>query len=79
VGQSGKKENGSALEHIDIWDLFKIISIEIDLIQLKDGLPEIKKFQIKYIFVSNLIRNNFPYWNFSKFGIEFELEKPRKL
>jgi hypothetical protein len=61
VGQSGKKENGSALEHIDIWDLFKIISIEIDLIQLKDGLPEIKKFQIKYIFVSNLIRNNFPY------------------
>jgi hypothetical protein len=49
------------------------------LIQLKDGLPEIEKFQIKYIFVSNLIRNNFPYWNFSKFGIEFELEKPRKL
>jgi hypothetical protein len=41
----GKKENGSAQEHSDIWDLFKIISIGIDLIKLKDGLPEIKKFK----------------------------------
>jgi hypothetical protein len=34
----------------------------------------LEKFQIKYGFVGNEIRNNFPYWNFSKFRIEFELK-----
>jgi hypothetical protein len=33
-----------------------------------------KKIQIKYGFVGNSIRNNFPYCNFSKFGLEFELK-----
>jgi hypothetical protein len=44
------------------------------LIQIKDGLPEIKEFQAKYGFVDNLIRNNFTYWDSSCFGIEFELK-----
>jgi hypothetical protein len=38
----------------------------------------LENFQIKYGFVGNEIRNNVPYWNFSKIGIEFEL-KSRKL
>jgi hypothetical protein len=33
-----------------------------------------QKFQIKYGFVGNEIRNNFPNWNVSKFRIEFELK-----
>jgi hypothetical protein len=41
---------------------------------LKDGLFELKIFQIKYGCEGIKIRNNFPYWNFSKFGIEFELK-----
>jgi hypothetical protein len=44
------------------------------LIPSKDGLPLLETFQIKYGLVGNYIRNNFPYWNFSKFGIEFELK-----
>jgi hypothetical protein len=34
----------------------------------------LEKIQIKYGFVGNEIRNNFPYWNFSKYRIEFELK-----
>jgi hypothetical protein len=34
----------------------------------------IKNFQIKYGYEGIKIRNNFAYWNFSKFGIEFELK-----
>jgi hypothetical protein len=45
------------------------------LIRAKDALPEFNNFQTKYGFVENEIRNNFPFWNFSKFGIEFELKK----
>ncbi len=44
------------------------------MIQSKDGVPEFKKIQIKYGCEGIKIRNNFPYWNFSKFGIEFELK-----
>jgi hypothetical protein len=39
-----------------------------------------KKNQIEYDFEVFKIRNNFSYWDFSKFGIEFELkfkEAPR--
>jgi hypothetical protein len=32
------------------------------------------KFQIKYGFEDFGIRNNFPYWKFSNFGLEFELK-----
>jgi hypothetical protein len=45
-----------------------------DMIRSEDGLPELKKFQIKYGCEWIKIRNNFPYCNFSKFGIEFELK-----
>jgi hypothetical protein len=34
----------------------------------------LKKFQLKYRFVHNEIRDNFNYWNFSNFRIEFELK-----
>jgi hypothetical protein len=39
----------------------------------------LEKMQIKYGLVENEIRNNSPYWNFSKFEIEFELKKSRTL
>jgi hypothetical protein len=44
---------------------------------LKDGVPEFEKFQIKCGCEGNKRRNNFPYWSFSKFDLEFEL-KTRK-
>jgi hypothetical protein len=34
----------------------------------------LEKLQIKYLFAGKQITNNFPYWSFSKFGIEFELK-----
>jgi hypothetical protein len=34
----------------------------------------LEKTQIKYGFAGNKIRKNFPYWNSSKFRIEFELQ-----
>jgi hypothetical protein len=49
--------------------IFSIYSKEFqkrsDLIRLKDGLSE-------YGIIENEIRNNFPYWNFLEFGLEFE-------
>jgi hypothetical protein len=44
-----------------------------DFIRSKDGLPELKIFK-KNGCKGIKIRNNFPYWNFSKFGLEFELQ-----
>jgi hypothetical protein len=44
------------------------------LIQSKYGLPELKKFQIKYSFEVFEIRNNFPYRNFLIFKMDFELK-----
>jgi hypothetical protein len=44
------------------------------LIQSKDELAQFKKFQIKYGFEGFELRNNFPYWNFSKFGLKFEFK-----
>jgi hypothetical protein len=41
---------------------------------LNDGLPLHKKFRTKYGFVDNKIRNNFPYRNFSRFEMKFELK-----
>jgi hypothetical protein len=44
------------------------------LIRSKYDSPILEKFQIKYKFVGNKIMNNFPYSNFLKFRIEFELK-----
>jgi hypothetical protein len=41
---------------------------------LNDGLPLLHKLQTKYGFVDNKRRNNFPYRNFSRFKMEFELK-----
>jgi hypothetical protein len=37
-------------------------------------LLDFEKIQIKYGFEAFEIRNNFPYWDFSCFRIEFELK-----
>jgi hypothetical protein len=34
----------------------------------------LKKYQIKYGSVGNYIRNNFSYWNFSRFRMKFGLK-----
>jgi hypothetical protein len=47
---------------------------EHDLIRSKVVFIMIKKFQINYGCEGIKIRNNFPYWNFSKFGIKFKLK-----
>jgi hypothetical protein len=41
---------------------------------LKKGLSELKNFEIKYGWKEIEIRNNFPYRNFSRFKMEFELK-----
>jgi hypothetical protein len=46
--------------------------------QPNGGFLKLKKFQIKCGFEGFEIRNNFPYWNFSKFGVGFELENQRR-
>jgi hypothetical protein len=65
---------GSAHKNSNLFDLFKEISERSDLIRLKDRLSKLKNFQIKYGCEDIKIRNNFPYWNFLKFSIEFELK-----
>jgi hypothetical protein len=52
----------------------QIFSNGFELIRLKDELPLLENFQIKYRIVENQIRNDFTYWNFSIFEIEFELK-----
>jgi hypothetical protein len=54
--------------------LFELIFNRTDLILSKDGLPELENFQTKYGIVENETRNHFPYCNFSKFSLEFELK-----
>jgi hypothetical protein len=41
---------------------------------VKDSLLVLKIFQTKYGIVDNYVRNNFLYYNFSKFRMEFELK-----
>jgi hypothetical protein len=43
----------------------------------KSGLSELKKIEIKYNCESFEIRNKFPYRNFSRFEINFELKIQR--
>jgi hypothetical protein len=42
--------------------------------QPNGGLLKLEKTQINYGFQYFEIRNMFLYWNFSNFGIEFELK-----
>jgi hypothetical protein len=64
----GRKKRTGAKKNNEFFDLFKIISNKSDLIELKDGLPVIQKFQIKYGFDEFEIGNNFPYRDFLRFG-----------
>jgi hypothetical protein len=70
---------GLGLMNSRLFDLFSIISNGIDLIRSTEVLPHFKKNQIKYGFEAFEIRNNFPYWDFSSFGIEFELKNKEAL
>jgi hypothetical protein len=51
-----------------------LIQIDFNLQWFKTYLPLLKKFQLKYVFVENEIRNSVPHWSFSKFGMKFELK-----
>jgi hypothetical protein len=73
VGWPGRKMGGPKRNSAH-FDLLKNFSIGLELIRFKDDLPVLETFQIKYGIVENEIRNNFSYWNFSKFGLEFELK-----
>jgi hypothetical protein len=53
-------------------------SNRLGLIRLNNDFPLLKNFQIKYVFEAFKIRNNFPHWNFSKFGLGFELKIKEK-
>jgi hypothetical protein len=65
---------GSALKNSNIFDLFKGNPKKSDLIRLKDGLSELKIFQIKYGFLGNQTRNNFIYSNFSRLEMDFKIK-----
>jgi hypothetical protein len=65
---------GPAQKNSICFDLFKNFSNDFELIQLKDGLPLLKKIQIKYGCEGFDVRNNFPYINFLIFETEFELK-----
>jgi hypothetical protein len=65
---------GSALKNSNIFDLFKGNPKRSDLIRLKDGLSELKIFQIKYGFLGNQTRNNFIYSNFSRLEMDFKIK-----
>jgi hypothetical protein len=60
-------------EQCEFWFIQTFLN-EFELILSKGGLPLIQKIQIKYEIVENEIRNNFSYWDFSKFETEFELK-----
>jgi hypothetical protein len=65
---------GPDLMNSTIFKLNRILSKETSIDLTKDALPLLKKILIRYDFIENEIRNNFPYWNVLKFGIEFELK-----
>jgi hypothetical protein len=74
VGRLGKKRARSGPREQCRLGFKTNFQNEHDLIRSKTGFILIKKIQIKYGCDGIKIRNNFPYWNFSKFGIEFELK-----
>jgi hypothetical protein len=61
-------------DDLNYFQKFKPSSNCLKLERLKWCLPHLEKFQIKYGHEGFEVRNNFPYWNVSKFRIEFELK-----
>jgi hypothetical protein len=72
VGLSGTVP-GSANSYW-IQKYFKWIQICPDFNRSKRCLPLLERFQIKYGWKELEIRNNFPYRNFSRFELTFELK-----
>jgi hypothetical protein len=64
----------SVHKNSNLFDLFKGNSKRGELIRLKDGLYELKFFQIKYVFIGNQTRNNFIHRNFSRFEMDFKIK-----
>jgi hypothetical protein len=69
TSQGGARARGS--------NQFKYFQIQLnraqtDLFQI--GLSQLKKFEIKYVWKVFEIRNNFPYNDFLKFEMNFELK-----
>jgi hypothetical protein len=72
VGRPVRKQSGPGPRRKFKFE-FQTNSTCSSLIQFKTDLPEVKKiFGIKYGWKSLELRNNFPYWNISRFGSEFE-------
>ncbi len=63
-----RKENGF---NSNLKLIFQIYS---NLIRFKQDLPELRKFEIKYEWKVFNIRNNFPYKEFLRFKMDFELK-----
>jgi hypothetical protein len=57
---------------IKIFDFF--FKFHPHLIRSKIDLNKLENFEIKYVAIGFELRNNFPYSNFSRFEMEFELK-----
>jgi hypothetical protein len=77
VGRGGPAIVGLAWRIVPLFIIQKF-SNRLGLIRLNNDFPLLKNFQIKYVFEAFKIRNNFPHWNFSKFGLGFELKIKEK-
>jgi hypothetical protein len=55
-----------------------IYSNRFELNRSKGGFPVLENFQIRFGCEYVEIRNNFPYCNFSKFGIELNLKNQER-
>jgi hypothetical protein len=54
--------------------IISIFQIHSNLIRFKIDLPELEQLEIKYGCEYFELRNNVPYCNFSRFGMNFELK-----
>jgi hypothetical protein len=72
VGHLEKKESGPNPK--EIYNFKILIPFKIcTKFELAKSMPsQTKKNQIKYGSIGNQIRNNFTYWNFSIFKMDFE-------
>jgi SLT domain-containing protein len=74
-GVGPSNTTGSRFKPIQFFQtVSNIIQTHSNLIGFKKNLPKLKKFKIKYGFKEFDERNSFPYRNFSRFEIEFEIK-----
>jgi hypothetical protein len=63
---------GPGQSNSSVFYLLKIFQTDFNLIQSKDGVLLLGKFQIKYGFEAFEIRNNFLHRNFFRFELYYE-------